>query len=265
LRALLIDAPAEGGIVPHTMPMVSITPMLPIAVLAAVGVLAGAGARMLLRRLRRGARIPPPRCELGVATVWSATGAAWAAGGLPAAWLPVVLGLGWLGVAAGAVDLRHRRLPNALTVPALPVALLLLLPVGPAAVVRGAGGAVLAVAVHLAVHLVDRRAVGAGDVKLAAPLGAVLAAVAWPALVLGAVLAALLTTAAAGAGTGAAAHRAPERVGVRVPWRPAAARAGPVRGLRGRPVPHGPSMLAATWLVTVAVLALGAAGGGGGR
>jgi leader peptidase (prepilin peptidase) / N-methyltransferase len=257
LRALLTDAPVEGGAVLHTM--------LPIAVLAAVGVLAGAGARMLLRRLRRGARIPPPRCELGVAAAWAATGAAWAAGGLPAAWLPVVLGLGWLGVAAGAVDLCHRRLPNALTVPALPAALLLLLPVGPAAVVRGAGGAVLAVAVHVAVHLVDRRAVGAGDVKLAAPLGAVLAAVAWPALLLGAVVAALLTSAAAGAGTGAVADRAPEGAGARGPWRPAAARAGPVRGrgLRGRTVPHGPSMLAATWLVTVALLALGVGDGGG--
>jgi len=230
---------------------------LPVVMLASGGVLAGAGARVLLRRLRRGTRIPPPWCELGVAALWAAAGAAWAAGGLPAPWVPVVLGLGWLAVAAGVVDLRHRRLPNALTVPAFPVALLLLLPVGPAAVVRGAGGAVLAVAVHAAVHLIDRRAVGAGDVKLAAPLGAVLAAVAWPALALGAVLAALLTALLTGLLTVAAAVGSPASAGSRVPGQ---ARAGPLRRSRlaGQAVPHGPSMLVATWLVTVLLLALGA-------
>jgi leader peptidase (prepilin peptidase) / N-methyltransferase len=238
---------------------------VPMAVLGVSGAIAGAGARGLLRRMRRGTRIPPPWSELGVAALWAATGAAWAAGVLPAMWLPTVLALGWLAVAASAVDLRHRRLPNALTVPALPVALLLLLPVGPAAVVRGAGGAAVALAVNLAVHLVDRRAVGAGDVKLAAPLGAVLAAVAWPALALAAVLAALFTAciavgAAVGAAVGSATDRAPEPAGAGGPCRPAAARAGPVRGwgLAERTAPHGPSMLAATWLVTVGLLALGA-------
>ncbi len=121
---------------------------LPMAVLGVAGVVAGAGARGLLRRMRRGTRIPPPWCELAVAALWAAAGAAWAAGVLPAMWLPTVLALGWLAVAASAVDLRHRRLPNALTVPALPVALLLLLPVGPAAVVRGAGGAAVALAMN---------------------------------------------------------------------------------------------------------------------
>jgi leader peptidase (prepilin peptidase) / N-methyltransferase len=177
--------------------------------------------------------------------------------------VPAVLGLGWLAVAAGAVDLRHRRLPNALTVPAFPVALLLLLPVGPAAVVRGAGGAVLAAAVHVALHLVDRRAVGAGDVKLAAPLGAVLAAVAWPALVLAAVLAAVftavITPVSAAVFAAAAATGVPASAESRAPVM-ARARAGPARGwpLSGRAVPHGPSMLMATWLVTVVALALGA-------
>jgi leader peptidase (prepilin peptidase)/N-methyltransferase len=248
---------------------------LPMAVLGMAGAIAGAGARGLLRRMRRGTRIPPPWCELGVAALWAATGAAWVVGVLPAMWLPTVLALGWLAVAASAVDLRHRRLPNALTVPALPAALLLLLPVGPAAVVRGAGGAAVALAVNLAVHLVDRRAVGAGDVKLAAPLGAVLAAVAWPALALAAVLAALFTACiAVGAAVGAAVRAAvgsatdralgPARAGGL--WRPAAARAGPVRGwgLAERTAPHGPSMLAATWLVTVGLLALGAGGDGPG-
>jgi leader peptidase (prepilin peptidase) / N-methyltransferase len=217
-----------------------------VAVLGAAGVVGGAGARLLLRRLRRGARVPPPWCELAVGAAWTATAAVWVAGLLPDAWLPAVLALGWFAVAAGAVDVAHRRLPDALTLPALPVALLLLVPAGASAVARAAAGAALAAVVHAAVHVVDRRALGAGDVKLAAPLGAVLAAVAWPALVLGAVLAAGLTAvvavgfAVAGAVPGGGAGR----------W-------------WGRSVPHGPSMLAATWLVTLGVLAVGAAGTAG--
>ncbi|MHA6625474.1 prepilin peptidase [Pseudonocardia sichuanensis] len=216
---------------------------LVVAGFAAVGAGAGAGARLLLRRLRRGARVPVPCCEVAVAVLWAATGAAGALGLLPLVWMPVLLGLGWLAVAAGAVDVLHRRLPDALTVPALPVALLLLLPVGPAAVVRGAGGAAVAVAVHAAVHLLDRRAVGAGDVKLAASLGAVLAAVAWPALAVAAVLAAAFT-AIAGLRGAARARRLP----------------GP---RSGGALPHGPSMLAATWLVVTCLAGVGAAGGAG--
>jgi leader peptidase (prepilin peptidase)/N-methyltransferase len=252
----LLDTVRPGMVLPGRAP---VGVALPVVMFAGVGVLAGGGARVLLGRLRRGTRIPPPWCELGVAALWGATGAAWATGGLPMSWVPAVLGLGWLAVAAGAVDLRHRRLPNALTVPAFPVALLLLLPVGPAAVVRGAGGAVLAAAVHVALHLVDRRAVGAGDVKLAAPLGAVLAAVAWPALVLAAVLAVVFTAVSAAVFAAAAAKGVLASAGNRAPVA-AGARAGPPRGWRlsGRAVPHGPSMLMATWLVTVVVLALGA-------
>jgi leader peptidase (prepilin peptidase) / N-methyltransferase len=262
MGVLLVETALVGTVLGGTAPVGIV---LPIVMLAGAGVLAGAGARVLLRRLRRGTRIPPPWCELGVAVPWAATGAVWAAGGLPTPWVPAVLGLGWLAVAAGVVDLRHRRLPNLLTVPAFPVALLLLLPVGPAAVLRGAGGALLAVAVHAAVHLVHRRSVGAGDVKLAAPLGAVLAAVAWPALALAALLAALFTAAAgiaaATAARSATAVRSAAVVGAGA-W--AGARAGPLRGrLAGRAVPHGPSMLVAAWLVTVALLALGARGGGG--
>lgn len=260
--------------------------VLPVVLLAGGGVWAGAGARVLLRRLRRGTRIPPPWCELGVAVLWAATAAVWAAGAMAGEWVPAVLGLGWLAVAAGAVDLRHHRLPDAFTVPALPAALLLLAPAGPGAVGRGVVGAGVAVVVHAAVHLADRRAVGAGDVKLAAPLGAVLAAVAWPALALAAVLAALLTAAVAigtaagtavctavrvvaGGAVGGAAGavhgaRGASRSGsLDAGCRGAAARDGPRHGWgrAGRAVPHGPSMLLATWVVTVAALALGADGG----
>jgi leader peptidase (prepilin peptidase)/N-methyltransferase len=183
--------------------------------------------------------VPGFWCEAGVAVVWAAVGAGWGAGLLPAPWVPALLGLGWLAVAAGAVDVLHRRLPDALTLPALPVALLLLLPVGAGAVLTGAAGALVAAACHAVPHLLDRRAIGAGDVKLAAPLGAVLAAVSWPALVLAAVLAALLT------GLAAVAGFATGRLG------------------RGAALPHGASMLTATWLVTAWLTAAGAAGSGG--
>ncbi len=160
-----------------------------------------------------------------MAALWGGTGAAWAAGVVPLAWLPVLLGLGWLGIAAAAVDLGYHRLPDALTLPALPVALLLLVPLGPGAVARGVAGAGIAVAAHAALHLLAPAAMGAGDVKLAAPLGAVLAAVSWPALVLAAVLAALITGCIATVGR-------------------CARRLAP-----GAAVPHGPSMLIAAWIV----------------
>jgi len=198
------------------------------------GAAAGGVARHLLGRLRRGARIPPPWCEIAVGVLWAAVAAAWAVGVIPAVWVPALLGLAWFGVAAGAVDLAHGRLPDALTLPALPVALLLLLPLGPTAVLHGLAGAALAVGAHGAVHLVVPRAMGAGDVKLAAPLGAVLAAAGWPALVLAALLAAVLTAVPGVAGL------ATRRLG------------------RRAALPHGPSMLAATWLVTSWLAAVGA-------
>jgi leader peptidase (prepilin peptidase)/N-methyltransferase len=194
--------------------------------LFAGGLLAGAGARVLLGRLRRGARVPPPWCELGIAIVWAGVGAAAEAGVVPPRWVPVLLAVGWLAVAAGAVDVRARRLPDALTLPALPVVLLLLLPVGGSAVWRALAGAAVAVAAHLLVHLAAPGAMGAGDVKLAAPLGAVLAAASWEALVFAGLLATVLSGALA-------------------------ATLLVARG-RGGAVPHGPAMLVAGLLVTAA-------------
>jgi leader peptidase (prepilin peptidase) / N-methyltransferase len=193
----------------------------------AAGMGAGAAARRLLAALRRGARVRAPVCEVAIGALWAATGCLWGAGLLPSAWLPAMLGLGWLGVAAGLVDLRHRRLPNALTAPAACFAPLGLLPLGAGAVWRGVLGALAAVVGYGMVHLVRPAALGAGDVKLAASLGAVLGAASWAALATAALLAAVLT-----GGVGlvvACAGRAPP----------------------GGGVPHGPSMLVAAWLVTL--------------
>jgi leader peptidase (prepilin peptidase)/N-methyltransferase len=201
-----------------------------------LGVLSGAGVRLLLGRLRRGARVPPPWCELGVAVAWASTGAAAGAGALPVRWMPVLLALGWFAVAAAAVDVVHHRLPDALTLPALPVALLLLAPLGGDVVVRGLIGATIAVSAHAAVHLLAPAAMGAGDVKLAGSLGAVLAAASWAALLLAGVLAAVLSAALAVVLT-LIRH-----------------------GRRATALPHGPSMLVAAWLVAAAAAGAGARG-----
>ncbi|MGZ3146881.1 prepilin peptidase [Lentzea chajnantorensis] len=116
------------------------------------------------------------------------------------------------GVVLAAVDLRCQRLPDVLTVP-LAVALLALQFHGLGAAVLGAvlfGGA------HLAVRRLRPAVMGGGDVKLAFGLGAALG----PAgLLPAAILAGAITL-------GLAAVR------------------------RSRWVPHGPGLLAATWVLT---------------
>jgi leader peptidase (prepilin peptidase)/N-methyltransferase len=199
----------------------------------AAGMAAGASARRLLGRLRRGVRVRAPVCELAIGALWALTGGLWGSGLLASRWLPALLGLAWLGVAAGLVDLRHSRLPDALTLPAAGVAPLLLLPLGAGAVGRGLLGACVAVIGYSAVHVALSAALGLGDVKLAASLGAVLGGVSWGALAVAAALAAVGTAVVAA-------------VGVCVGELP-----------RRAAVPHGPSMLAASWLVTT-IAAVGA-------
>lgn len=212
-----------------------------------LGMLAGSAARLLLGRLRRGARVPPPYLELAVGALWAGVGGWWSNGGLPGRWLPLLFGLAWLGVAAGAVDVLHRRLPDALTLPALPAAVLLAAPLGGAAMARAVAGAGVLLGAHLAVRMAAPAALGAGDVKLAGALGAALGAVSWPALLVGPVLASVLTSALALAGLLAGRAR---------PGGPGAAPGGG-RGVAG--VPHGPAMLTAGWLVLM-VAATGGAG-----
>jgi leader peptidase (prepilin peptidase) / N-methyltransferase len=76
--------------------------------------------------------------------------------------------LAWLAVLS-CYDVRHRRLPNVLTLPGAGVILL-------AAAVAGRGlpalaGAAALAAMYLLVHLAAPAAMGAGDVKLAIGLG----------------------------------------------------------------------------------------------
>lgn len=258
---------------------------------AGAGMLAGAAGRGLLGRLRRGTAIPPPWCEVSVGGLWAGIAGGAGTAHVPLAWVPVLAGAAWLAVVAGVVDVRHHRLPDALTLPALPAALALVVPLGGAAVGRAAAGAVLLAMVHLVVHAVSPAALGLGDVKLAAPVGAVLAAGSWSALVLGCALSALFSgllggiigirqlvrgrrhdpaAAALGGDEGAdggsaasarvaGAWRArPASRAPRAPSRPGSVGAGAEEEGAGRvELPHGPSMLAAAWL-TAAATAVGA-------
>lgn len=124
--------------------------------------------------------------------------------------------VGWLALLS-VHDLRHRRLPNMLT---LPGAVLILA----AATVAGRGvpallGAFALGLLYLAVHLIDPRALGAGDVKLAIGLGALTGAFGPQVWLLGAFGAVLLTALA----------------GIVV-----------VVSRGGSAVPHGPSMCVAS-------------------
>lgn len=254
------------------------------AAFGTAGAAAGAAARILLHRMRRGARVRAPVCEAAVGIAWAGLGAGRAAGVWPDRWVPVLLGLSWFGVAAGAVDLRHRRLPDVLTLPALPVALLLVAPLGGAALARAGPGALAAVAVHAAVHLGSPGSLGAGDVKLAASLGAVLAAASWGAPLLAAVLASALTALVALAALARAPASAPDAGQTRSARDGHSTAADPARThlprlahasepvcrprrvcATGGPacrertaVPHGPSML----LATAVLAAAGAVGAG---
>lgn len=182
-------------------------------------VLAAAGSAPVAAVLLRRADAPIP---VAVAAGLAALGTGlvcwrWSAGAWPGRWLPVPCLLTAFAVPLALADLRHLRLPDVLTLPAYPAFATALALTGPAPAVRAVAGAALFGGVHLLIHLRAPDSLGAGDVKLAAPLGAVLAASGWAALPAAAVLAALFTTALACA-------------------------------RRRHGVPHGPSLLLATWL-----------------
>lgn len=220
--------------------------MVTSLVLAACGCVAGLVVRALVRRGRH--RLPQERGAPAPRALWVAPllGAVWVSlgfGGLGSG------GLGWPALPAYllastvlawlvAVDLDVRRLPNVVTLPALPVsvavfAVLALSGRDPPAFVRTVGGVVALAGLYgvlfAAGTAVGRRrgsgsAFGLGDVKLAAVLGAWLAWPGWTALLLGGYLGLLIggLVALALIATGAAA--------------------------RGSHLPHAPAMALGAWL-----------------
>jgi leader peptidase (prepilin peptidase)/N-methyltransferase len=101
--------------------------------------------------------------------------------------------LGVLGVALAAIDVAVHRLPDRLTLPAIPLLIALL---GAAAVIGHEGGALLRALLgglalagsFLLLALVRPGELGGGDVKLAALAGLALGWLGWPTLIAGAAL-----------------------------------------------------------------------------
>ncbi len=198
-----------------------------IVLLTAAGAIAGLAGHCLLRHLRRGATVHKGWLVVGVALLWAL--AAWRAteDHFSWWWLPVPLVVAWFAVLLTAVDLKHRRLPNALTLtayPALAVATALATTQAGWQLAQGAAlGAAALGLLYLTMHVLNPSAMGAGDVKLSGSQGVVLGALGWPAVALGATAAAVLTLLLNVA--------TPRRIRKR--WRTG--------------IPHGPGLLAATY------------------
>ncbi|HEY3712548.1 MAG TPA: A24 family peptidase [Amycolatopsis sp.] len=162
------------------------------------GALAASGAGLLVR----GAGAP---ISLRLAAMVAGAGAAvvawrWQAGGWPGWWLPVAWLVTVLGAPLALADVRHRRLPDVLTLPAYPLLAVALAGGGLETLTAGLAGALLFGGAHLLVRHFAPGQLGAGDVKLTGSLGAVLGAVGWPALAFAAVAASFLSAALAAAG-----------------------------------------------------------------
>jgi leader peptidase (prepilin peptidase)/N-methyltransferase len=160
--------------------------MLVVALTAAVGAGTGVLLRHLLRRLRRGVVLPAgPTEAAGAVVAGVSVGVAW---GRPT--LALILLAGLLLVALSGVDLVHHRLPDAITLPALPAAALavigtyLLAPQSGSALRSVVSAAVLWTGFALLARL-QPAWMGRGDVKLIPTLGLLLGYVSSSSVVLG--------------------------------------------------------------------------------
>lgn len=213
-----------------------------LTVLAVLGTLAGVGLRQLLRsgRHRRAGDASAP-----VRDHW------WLVPGLALAWpsaaitldthgpgtllcylLAVTVG-GWLA----GVDSEVQRLPNAVTLPAIPASTLMLgtcnvMSREPPAWGQALAGGIALGSAYLLLYVIGVRRgrgdIGLGDVKLALSLGQWLGWLGWPVLTLGAYLGALLSGLMA------------------------TALVVMGRARRDTALPHGPSMIVGAWLAWTA-------------
>jgi len=195
---------------------------------AALGAAAAWAGRLWLARLRRGVALPSPIPEiagavvtgLGVALTWPA---------------PTVVLVGWAGlmlVILGAVDIAVHRLPDALTLPAIPITGALILATWWASPSSGGPltavvSAVVATGAFAALALAAPRAMGRGDVKLVPSLALLTGYLSVPAVLWWIILAFGIGALIAVAGL------ATRRLSL------------------GSAIPFGPCLLAGCWLVLV--------------
>jgi leader peptidase (prepilin peptidase)/N-methyltransferase len=145
---------------------------------------AGWGATALLAVIPRGASLPA-RWLVPTGAVITGAGAAITVG-TPRIGLAV-----WLGVmllTLGAIDLACHRLPDALTLPAIPITVAVagitqLVAPGSGSLPRALGAGVAVFALFAVLSLISSRAMGRGDVKLVPSLGIAVGFLSWPALV----------------------------------------------------------------------------------
>ncbi|PZS29408.1 MAG: prepilin peptidase [Pseudonocardiales bacterium] len=107
--------------------------------------------------------------------------------------LPAFLYLSAVGLALAVIDLDHKRLPFALTIPSYPVALVLLTGAALAAghpdrLIRMLAGMLSLFAFYFVLNLVNPRGMGFGDVMLSGILGVYLGFLGWGPLLVGAFL-----------------------------------------------------------------------------
>ncbi|WP_433798758.1 prepilin peptidase [Actinomycetospora sp. CA-084318] len=171
--------------------------VLGVLVPLGTGAAVGAVTRRGLASVRRPVPLTRGWCEVGVGCAWAAVASAGVIGLVAPAWVPVLLVVSVVAVAGCATDLTAGRLPDALTLPAIPLGWAALVPLGGAAVLAGVTGTLVLGGLHALVAVLAPGAVGGGDVKLAAALGAPLAAVGWWAVALVPVVAAALLAAVA--------------------------------------------------------------------
>jgi len=106
--------------------------------------------------------------------------------------------LGAVGVSLAAIDISVQRLPDALTLPAYPVLVILLTVAAliehhAGALVRALAGSLVLASVYLVLAVLRPGQLGGGDIKLAGLAGLALGWLGWPAVVTGAALGFLLS------------------------------------------------------------------------
>ena len=187
---------------------------------------------LIAKRLPRLGGLPPVPVRITTAAITAVLCVAFSLRFGPEFALPAFLFLAILGVQLSRIDIALHLLPNPLVLILLAGGFLLLLMPGflnmqAGDLLRAALGALILFAGYLVLGLISPGAIGMGDVKLAAPIGLYLGYLGWTPLLYGGLLGFILNglvtlTLVALKGRN-----------------------------KGAEVPHGPSMLAATAVITL--------------